>query len=192
MSKITWKPGTMVYPLPPVMVSCGDMKNSNILTVAWTGIVCTEPAMTYISIRKERYSYDIIKRNKEFVINLASSDMAKIVDFCGVKSGKNIDKFSKCNLTKQKATKVSSPMISECPINIECRVSEIKELGSHDMFLAEILAVNVDDKYLDETGRFDMQKCDLLAYSHGEYFSLGKKLGKFGFSVQKRKSQKTK
>lgn len=189
MGKITWKPGTMVYPLPPVMVSCGDMTDSNILTVAWTGIVCTDPAMTYISVRKERFSYDIIKEKKEFVINLASSNMAKIVDFCGVKSGKNIDKFSECNLTKQKATKVSSPMISECPINIECRVSEIKELGSHDMFLAEILAVNVDDKYLDETGRFDMQKCDLLAYSHGEYFSLGEKLGKFGFSVEKKKNK---
>lgn len=190
MSKLTWKPGTMVYPLPPVMVSCGDMDKSNILTVAWTGIVCTDPAMTYISIRKERYSYDIIKNNKEFVINLASSDLAKVVDFCGVKSGRNIDKFKECNLTKEYATSLKCPMISECPINIECRVKEIKELGTHDMFLAEILAVNVDDKYLDETGRFDMQKCDLLAYSHGEYFSLGKKLGKFGFSVEKKKSGK--
>lgn len=190
MSKLKWKPGTMVYPLPPVMVSCGDMEHSNILTVAWTGIICTDPAMTYISIRKERYSYDIIKSKGEFVINLASSDLARIVDFCGVKSGRNIDKFKECNLTKEPATEVKAPMISQCPINIECRVKEIKELGTHDMFIAEILAVNVDDKYLDETGRFDMEACNLLAYSHGQYYSLGERLGKFGFSVEKKNKDK--
>lgn len=189
MSKLKWKPGTMVYPLPPVMVSCGDFEKSNILTIAWTGIICTDPAMTYISIRKERYSYDIIKSSGEFVINLASSDLAKVVDFCGVRSGKNIDKFKECNLTKEKATEVSVPMIKECPINIECRVKEIKELGTHDMFIAEILAVNVDDKYLDETGRFDMEACNLLAYSHGQYYSLGERLGKFGFSVEKKNNK---
>ena len=188
MSKLKWKPGTMVYPVPPVMVSCGDMETSNILTIAWTGIICTDPAMTYISIRKERYSYDIIKSKGEFVINLASSDLARAVDFCGVKSGRSIDKFKECNLTKEAATEVSAPMIKECPINIECRIKEIKELGTHDMFMAEILAVNVDDKYLDETGKFDMEACDLLAYSHGRYYSLGKSLGKFGFSVEKKKS----
>ena len=187
MSKLKWKPGTMVYPVPPVMVSCGDMENSNILTIAWTGIICTDPAMTYISVRKERHSYDIIKRSGEFVINLASSSLAKSVDFCGVKSGKDIDKFKECNLTKEQATEINTPMIKECPINIECKVKEIKELGSHDMFIAEILAVNVDEKYLDETGRFDMEACDLIAYSHGQYYSLGDKLGKFGFSVQKKK-----
>lgn len=187
MSKLKWKPGTMIYPVPPVMVSCGDMDNSNIITVAWTGIICTEPTMTYISIRKERFSYDIIKSKGEFVINLASSDLARVVDFCGVKSGKNIDKFKECNLTKEASTEISAPMIKECPISIECRVKEIKELGTHDMFMAEILAVNVDDKYLDSTGRFDMEACDLLAYSHGGYYSLGKKLGKFGFSVEKKK-----
>ncbi len=190
MSKLKWKPGTMVYPLPPVMVSCGDMEKSNILTIAWTGIICTDPAMTYVSIRKERYSYDIIKEKGEFVINLASSNLAHVVDFCGVRSGKNIDKFKECNLTKEPATEVSAPMIKECPINIECRVKEIKELGTHDMFMAEILAVNVDDKYLDDTGKFDMESCNLLAYSHGQYYSLGEKLGKFGFSVEKKNKKK--
>ena len=189
MSKLKWKPGTFVYPLPPVMVSCGDMNNSNIITVAWTGIICTEPAMTYISIRKERYSYDIIKKNKEFVINLASCSLAKAVDTCGVKSGKNIDKFKECSLTREKSSNVLCPMIKECPVNIECRVKEIKELGSHDMFIAEILAINVDEKFLDKTGRFDMEACDLLAYSHGQYYSLGKSLGKFGFSVEKKKKK---
>lgn len=189
MSKLKWKPGTMVYPLPPVMVSCGNMENSNILTVAWTGIICTDPAMTYVSIRKERHSYDIIKSSGEFVINLASSDLARTVDFCGVKSGRDIDKFKECHLTKEHGSEVSVPMIKECPINIECRVKEIKELGTHDMFMAEILAVNVDEKYLDETGRFDMEACNLLAYSHGQYYTLGERLGKFGFSVEKKKKK---
>ena len=187
MSKLKWKPGTMVYPVPPVLVSCGDMDNSNILTIAWTGIICTDPAMTYISVRKERHSYNMIKEKGEFVINLASSNLAKAVDFCGVRSGKNIDKFKECNLTKEKGTETNTPIIKECPISIECKVREIKELGSHDMFMAEILAVNVDDKYLDETGRFDMEACDLLAYSHGHYYKLGENLGKFGFSVEKKK-----
>ena len=192
MSKLKWKPGTMLYPVPPVMVSCGDMDNSNIITVAWTGIICTDPAMTYVSIRKERHSYDIIKSKGEFVINLASSDLVRIVDFCGVKSGRNIDKFKECNLTKEKATEIDVPMIKECPISIECKVREIKELGTHDMFMAEILAVNVDEKYLDETGRFDMEACNLLAYSHGQYYSLGQRLGKFGFSVEKKRKNKLK
>ena len=189
MSKLKWKPGTMVYPLPPVMVSCGDMTNSNILTVAWTGIICTDPAMTYVSIRKQRHSYDIIKSSGEFVINLASSDLARTVDFCGVRSGRDIDKFKECKLTKEQGSEVNVPMIQECPINIECRVREIKELGTHDMFIAEILAVNVDEKYLDETGRFDMEAWNLLAYSHGQYYSLGNRLGKFGFSVEKKKKK---
>ena len=190
MSKLKWKPGTMVYPVPPVMVSCGTMENSNILTIAWTGIICTDPAMTYISVRKERHSYDIIKKSGEFVINLASGDLARVVDYCGVKSGKNVNKFDECSLTKETATEINCPMIKECPINIECRVKEIKELGSHDMFIAEIVAVNVDDKYLDETGRFDMEACNLLAYSHGQYYSLGESLGKFGFSVEKKNNKK--
>ena len=186
MSKLKWKPGTMVYPLPPALVSCGTMENSNVLTVAWTGILCTDPAMTYVSIRKERHSYNIIKETGEFVINLASANLAKQVDYCGVKSGKLVDKFKECNFTKEQGAETSVPMIKECPISIECRVKEVRELGTHDMFMAEILAVNVDEKYLDETGRFDMEACNLLAYSHGHYYSLGEKLGKFGFSVEKR------
>lgn len=190
MSKITWKPGTMVYPLPAVMVSCGDMDNSNIITIAWTGIINTDPAMTYISVRKERHSYNMIKEAGEFVINLTNEDLVKATDFCGVKSGRDIDKFKEAKLTKEKATIVKCPMIKEAPISIECRVKEIKELGSHDMFMAEILAVNVDDKYLDETGAFNMQKCNLIAYSHGKYYSLGEQLGKFGYSIQKNKEKK--
>lgn len=185
MGKLTWKPGTMEYPLPAVLVSCGDMDNSNVLTVAWTGILCTDPAMTYVSIRKERYSYDIIKNTKEFVINLTTEDLAKATDTAGVKSGRNVDKFKLLNLTKEKATTASCPMVKESPVNIECKLEEIKELGSHDMFIAKITAVNVDEKYIDETGKFDLEKCNLIAYSHGAYYTLGKKLGKFGFSVKK-------
>ena len=187
MGKQTWKAGTFVYPVPAVLVSCGDEKQRNILTIAWTGTICTDPAMTYISIRKERYSYDIIKRTKEFCINLTTEKLAYATDFCGVKSGKNVDKFKEMKLTPQRATKIHAPMIEESPVSIECRVKEIKELGSHDMFIAEVLAINVDEKYLDNTGKFDMEKCRLIAYSHGEYFTLGNKIGKFGFSVKKGK-----
>ncbi len=186
MGKQTWKAGTFVYPVPAVLISCGDEKIKNIFTVAWTGTICTEPAMTYISVRKERYSYDIIKKSGEFCINLTNETLAYATDFCGVKSGRNIDKFSEMNLTPQKATIIQAPMIKESPINIECKVKEIKELGSHDMFISEVLAINVDEKYIDETGKFDMEKCKLIAYSHGEYYKLGEKLGKFGFSVKKK------
>lgn len=185
MGKQTWKAGTFVYPIPAVLVSCGDENEKNVLTVAWTGTICTDPALVYISVRKERYSYDIIKRTGEFCINLTNENLAYATDFCGVKSGKNIDKFKELNLTPEKASIIKAPMIKESPVSIECKVKEIKELGSHDMFIAEVLAINVDDKYLDETGRFDMQKCNLIAYSHGEYFKLGEKIGKFGYSVKK-------
>lgn len=187
MSKISFKPGTFLYPLPAVMVTCGDMEKSNVMTVAWTGIVNSDPAMTYVSIRKERYSHDIIKDSGEFCINLTTKDLTFTTDYCGVKSGKNEDKFKTMNLTKEEATMVKCPMIKESPINIECKVKQVLELGSHDMFLAEIVAVNVDDKYVDENGRFDMQACNLIAYSHGEYYDLGEKLGKFGYSVKKSK-----
>ncbi|MEG2275992.1 MAG: flavin reductase family protein, partial [Clostridia bacterium] len=189
MAKLTWKPGTMVYPLPAVMVSCGNNEKSNIITIAWTGIINTDPAMTYISMRKSRYSYDIINESKEFVINLTTEDLVKHTDFCGVKSGRDLDKFETLKLTKEKATIVKCPMIKESPISIECKVTEIKELGSHDMFMAEILAVNVDEKYMDSTGAFDMQKCGLIAYCHGKYYSLGNKLGKFGYSIEKPKNK---
>ena len=185
MSRISFKPGTFLYPLPAVMITSGDMENSNILTVAWTGIVASDPATTYISIRKERYSYDIIKDKKEFCINLTTEDLVFATDNVGVKSGRNIDKFKELNLTKEKATIVECPMIKESPVCIECKVIEIKDMGSHDMFLAEIVAVNVDEQYMDKTNKFDMDKCKLIAYSHGQYYSLGEKLGKFGFSVKK-------
>lgn len=187
MSRQTWKPGTLVYPIPAVLVTCSDGKKDNVFTVAWTGTICTDPAMTYISVRKERFSYDIIKETKEFCINLTTKDLCFATDFCGVKSGRDIDKFKVANLGKEKCKVINVPMIKESPVTIECKVKEIKELGSHDMFIAEVVNINVDEKYIDETGRFDMQKCDLIAYSHGEYFTLGEKQGKFGYSVKKKK-----
>lgn len=186
MGRKTWKAGTFVYPIPAVLVSCGDENEKNILTVAWTGTICTDPAMAYISVRKERHSYDIIKRTGEFCINLTNEDLAYATDYCGVKSGRDVNKFEEMKLTPEVASIIKAPMIKESPVSIECRVKEIKELGSHDMFIAEVLAINVDDKYLDETGRFDMQKCKLIAYSHGEYYKLGEKIGKFGYSVKKK------
>lgn len=174
-----------MYPLPAVMVSCGDMENSNIITVAWTGTICTNPAMTYVSIRPERYSYDIIKFTGEFVINLTTSELAYATDWAGVRSGKDYDKFKELGLTKEKATNVNCPLIKESPVCIECRVKEIKELGSHHMFIAEVLSVDADEKYMDETGRFCLEKANLITYSHGQYYELGKNIGKFGFSVKK-------
>ena len=185
MSKQIWKPGTMVYPLPAIMVSCGTMEESNIITIAWTGTICTNPAMTYISIRPERYSYNMIKETGEFVINLTTKELAYATDWCGVRSGAQYDKFKEMKITKEKAEYVSCPMIKESPVSIECRVKEIKELGSHHMFLAEVLAVHADEKYLDETGKFCLEKCNLITYSHGQYYELGKNIGKFGFSVKK-------
>ncbi len=192
MSKVMWKPGTFIYPIHTDIISCGDMGNSNIMTVAWTGIGCTNPAKVYISIRPERYSYNIIKESGEFVINLTNEELAYKTDWCGVKSGKNVDKFKEMNLHKEKANFVKCPMIEESPVSIECKVCEIKELGSHHMFLADVLAINADEKYIDENGAFDISKCNLIAYANGGYYSLGKKQGKFGFSVQKKKSKKKK
>ena len=193
MAKITWKPGTMIYPVPAVMVSCGDSEeNYNIITIAWTGTICTDPAMTYISIRPARHSYELIKRTKEFVINLTTEDLAKSTDFCGVKSGKNIDKFKEMKLTPQKASKISAPMIAESPVNIECRVEQIVSLGSHDMFIAKVLAVNVDDYYLDSTGKFNLDKAKPICYSHGQYYSLKNSVGHFGFSVSKKNKKQKK
>ena len=166
------------------------MEKSNIITVAWTGILNTDPATVYISIKPERYSYNIIKEKKEFVINLTTKNLVKATDWCGVKTGKKVDKFKEMNLHKEKAKFVSCPMIKESPVSIECKVKEIKKLGSHDMFIAEVLAINSDEKYINEKGAFDISKCDLIAYSNGGYYTLGKKLGKFGFSVQKKKNKK--
>ena len=189
MSKVTWKPGTFLYPLPAVMVSCGDMEKSNIITVAWTGIINTDPAMVYISVRPSRYSYNLIKESGEFVINLTTKDLAYATDWCGVKTGSKVDKFKEMKLTKEKAKFVKCPMIKESPVSVECKVREVRELGSHHMFVAEVLAINADEKYIDDKGAFDISKCDLIAYSNGNYYSLGKKIGRFGFSVQKNKKK---
>lgn len=187
MSKELWKPGNMLYPLPAVMVSCSEPgKPDNIITVAWTGTVCTNPPMVYISVRPERHSYEMIKNIGEYVINLTTKELVKAVDYCGVRSGRDVDKFQEMHLTKEEASFVSVPLIRECPVNIECRVTEIKELGSHHMFLADVAGVHIDNDLLDEKGKFCLGDADLLAYSHGEYFSLGGLLGTFGYSVKKK------
>ena len=193
MAKIQWKPGNMVYPLPAVMVSCADKAgNSNIITIAWTGTVCTNPPMAYISVRPERHSYQMIRETGEFVINLTTKDLAYATDFCGVRSGKDVDKFAEMKLTKEAASVVSAPMIGESPVNIECKVTEVKELGSHHMFLAEVVAVHVADAYMNENNKFELGKAEPIAYSHGEYYQLGELLGTFGYSVKKKKHETTK
>lgn len=189
MSKIMWKPGTFEYPIPAALVSCGNMKNSNLLTVAWTGIINTNPAMVYISVRPERYSYKIIKDNKEFVINLTNEKLAYATDWCGVRSGAKFDKFEEMKLTKEKANLVQAPLVGESPVSIECKVVEEKNYGSHTMFIAEVLCINADEKYIDEKGAFDISKCNLIAYANGGYYSLGKKIGKFGYSVAKKQKK---
>ena len=188
MAKQVWKAGNMVYPLPAVMVSTADKEgNTNIFTVAWTGTVCTNPAMVYISVRPERYSYHMIEESGEFVINLTTEQLAHATDYCGVRSGRDVDKWKECHLTAKKAEKLTyAPVIEEAPVNIECVVTKIEKLGSHHMFLAEVKAVQVDESYMDEKGKFELNKTGLLAYSHGEYLSLGKQLGTFGYSVRKK------
>lgn len=188
MSKELWKPGNMLYPLPAVMVSAGDRAgNQNIITIAWTGTVCTNPAMLYISVRPERYSYGMIQDTKEFVVNLTTEKLAYAADWCGVKSGRDVDKWKETGLTPGKAEKLKyAPLIEESPVNIECKVTEIKELGSHHMFLAEVQAVRVDSAYLTESGKFELNKSGLIAYSHGTYLKLGEVLGTFGYSVKKK------
>ena len=186
MSKVQWKGGTFIYPIPAVMVSCGTMEESNIITVAWTGILNTTPAMCYISVRPERYSHNIIKENGEFAINLTTRQLAYATDWCGVKSGRDVDKFKEMKLTKERANIIKAPLIKECPVSVECKVKEIVPLGSHDMFVAEIVAIDADEKYIDEKGAFDIGKCDLIAYANGGYYPLESKIGKFGYSVQKK------
>lgn len=192
MSKVVWKPGTFLYPIPAVMVSCGTMDKSNIITVAWTGIINTNPAMVYISVRPTRYSYNIIKEQGEFVINLTNKDLAFATDWCGVQTGAKVDKFKEMHLTKEEGKFVKCPLIKESPVSVECKVKEIKELGSHHMIIAEVLSIDADQKYIDEKGGFDISKCDLIAYSNGGYYLLDKKIGKFGYSVQKKKKIKKK
>lgn len=190
MPKIKWKGGALIAPLPPVMVSCGDMEKSNILTVAWTGITNTVPPKTYISVRPSRHSYSIIKESGEFVLNLTPASLIKAADYCGIYTGAKVDKFAKCNLTKEAATEVACPLIGECPLSIECKVTDVIPLGTHDMFMADIVAVNVDDSLLDKNGKLDLARAGLAAFAHGEYFELGKKIGYFGFSAAKKKKGK--
>ena len=188
MAKQTWKPGNMLYPVPAVMVSCQrEGGKPNIITVAWAGTICSDPAMVSISVRKERYSYDIIKETGEFVINLTTNDLTFATDYCGVKSGREVDKFKEMHLTPCESKTIAAPGIAESPVSIECKVKQIIELGSHDMFLAEVTAVSVNPKYMDEKGKFHLNDIGLTAYSHGEYFELGKKIGSFGYSVKKHK-----
>ena len=191
MGKQIWKPGNMVYPLPAVMVSTADTKgNDNIITVAWTGTVCTNPAMLYISVRPERYSYHLLRESGEFVVNLTTEKLAKATDWCGVRSGRDYDKWKEMHLTRGEAKKLQyAPIIQESPVNIECKVTEVHELGSHHMFLARVEAVQEDESYMNETGKFELNDTQLLAYSHGEYYTLGKKLGTFGYSVRKKKKK---
>lgn len=189
MAKQVWKPGNMVYPVPAVMVTVADKEgNANIITVAWTGTVCTNPPMAYISVRPERYSYHMLEETGEFAINLTTKELVYATDYCGVKSGRDTDKFEALHLTKGEAAKISVPVIKESPVNIECKVVEKRKLGSHTMFLAEVVAVQADENYLDEQGRFDLSLAEPIVYSHGEYYSLDEKLGKFGYSISKKPS----
>lgn len=189
MGKQVWKAGNMIYPLPAVMVSCADKSGKqNILTVAWTGTICTNPAMAYISVRPERYSYQMIEDSQEFVINLTTEELAQATDYCGVVSGADVNKWEKMNLTAGKAEALEfAPVIQESPVNIECKLVEIKKLGSHDMFIAEVVAVQVSDEYMKENGKFELADANPLVYSHGQYYGTGKHIGKFGYSVQKNK-----
>lgn len=186
MPKINWKPGTLLAPAPPALVTSGDGERSNVFTAAWTGIVCSEPPMTYVSIRRERFSHGIISETREFVINLPCEAIARATDLCGVRSGRDGDKFALAGLTREPSHLVAAPTIAECPVSLECRVREIIPLGSHDMFLADIVSVGVDPRFVDEKGALHMEKCGLLAYAHGAYFGLGKQLGTFGFSARKK------
>lgn len=187
--KTAFKPGTLIYPLPAVMVSCGDSPdNYNIITIAWTGTICSDPPLCYISVRKERHSHDLIARTGEFVINLTTEELARATDWCGMRSGRDFDKFREMRLTPQPAQVVSAPLIAESPLNIECRVTEIRELGSHDMFMARVVAVNAEESLIDKgTGAFQLNHARPLAFSHGKYYGLGEKIGGFGFSVKKKK-----
>ena len=186
MAKKVWKPGTFVYPIPAALVTSGNMEKANILTVAWTGIINTNPAIVYISVRPERYSYKLIKESGEFVINLTNKELTFATDWCGVRSGEKYDKFKEMNLTKEKANFVKVPLIKESPVSIECKVIEEKNYGSHTTFIAEVLSIDADEKYMDEKGAFDISKCNLIAYANGGYYELGEKLGKFGYSVEKK------
>lgn len=187
MKKVTWKGGTLLAPVPPALVSCGSMEKPNVLTVAWTGILCSDPPKTYVSVRPSRYSYELIRDSGEFVINLPTETLARAADYCGVYSGRNKDKFSAMKLLAQECSVVSAPQIAQSPISLECRVTDRIPLGSHDMFLADIVAVNVAEELLDAEGKLHLERMKPIAYAHGDYYALGKQLGSFGFSVRRKK-----
>lgn len=189
MTKQTWKPGTMLAPIPPALITSGNIENPNVMTAAWTGIICSEPVITYVSIRPSRYSHEIISKTKEFVINLPTWKIANAVDTVGVKSGRNLNKFELTGLTPEPCSQLKTPQIKECPISIECKVIEVRSFGTHDMFLAEVVAVNVDDDFVNSDGALELDKAGLLAYAHGFYYTLGRQIGKFGFSVEKKKKK---
>ena len=187
MGKQIWKPGNMLYPLPVVMVSVADKEGKqNIITIAWTGTICSDPPMVSISVRPERYSYHMIKETGEFVINLTTKELAFATDYCGVKSGRDVDKFAAMQLTPVRGEKVKAPLIAESPVNLECKVTEVKHLGTHDMFMAEVVCVHADEKYMDEQNRFHLEMADPIVYSHGTYMTTGEKIGTFGYSVRKK------
>ena len=187
MAKAVWKGTVLTAPVPPVMVSCGDGTSANIITVAWTGTVNTKPPMTYISLRPTRHSYGLIKESGEFVVNLTPASLVKQADYCGIYTGAKVDKFAKCGLTRAEAAQVRAPLIAECPVNLECKVTQILPLGTHDMFLAEIVAVHVDEALLDASGKLRLERAGLAAFAHGDYYALGKKLAPFGVSVKKKR-----
>ncbi|MBQ8651744.1 MAG: flavin reductase family protein [Alistipes sp.] len=191
-SREDFKPGTLIYPLPAVLVSCGETEEEkNLLTVAWTGTICSDPAMCYISVRKERHSHAILKRTGEFVINLTTRALCRATDWCGVRSGRDYDKLKEMNLTPLWAKHVKAPLVAESPVAIECRVKQVLELGTHDMFIAEVVGIEVDPQYINpETGKFELERADLVAYSHGEYYTLGEKIGTFGYSVRKKRAKR--
>ncbi len=191
MEKVQWKPGTLLAPVPAVLVSCGTMEKPSALTIAWTGIICSDPARTYISVRPERNSYNIIRESGEFVINMMPSTMVRSLDYCGIKSGRNEDKLAKMKLVPMESNTVSAPQIAQAPISIECRVTEVLPQGSHDMFIAEITSVNIDKNLIDEKGKLHIEKAGLMTYAHGTYFALGKKIGTFGFSVKPRRTKQS-
>ena len=191
MAKQTWAPGTMISPLPPALIASGDMTSPNVMTAAWTGIICSDPVITYVSIRPSRYSHELISKSKEFTINIPTWKIASAVDTVGVKTGRNLNKFELTGLTPEPCTKISAPQVKECPISIECKVLEVRSFGTHDMFLAEVVAVNVDEQYIEENNALNLEKAGLLAYAHGFYYTLGRKIGKFGFSVEKKEPNKT-
>ena len=186
MSKISWKGSVMTAPVPPVLVTCGNSEKANIITVAWTGTVCTKPPMTYISVRPQRYSYNIIKESGEFAVNLIPTSLIEKADYCGIYTGAKVDKFAKCGFTKSPASEISVPIIEQCPVAIECKVDKIIPLGTHDMFLAQIVALDIEESLIDKNGKLHLEYADLAAFAHGDYFSLGKKIASFGCSVNKK------